>query len=769
MFLTPTSPSAKGLVRLKSITMYTLWLLLLLCIPGSIYSAKIQNFSSVIRVNQTVFFQGKFWQASSGGLFTIDPTSFESKNLSRLLPLGADVHFTALSIDKNNRLWAATQQGYLFVFASATKWSRIDDFAGPAWNITALETWNDYLLVGATQGFSAYHMQGLHAPKNATKFADAPSAEVTGITVHDDTLYVALANTVAMLSLQQNQLQEYNFHFPFIWTLHNDRRPTTTMLVHNDSLHFFTEPATLFNDMVVTAADQNNLLFGSDTLDISTTIPSPITDIYPVGSTGVIVGTQQHYSFIISYPQYELARLDLEGMTFTIVSKIAVSTTSELWMTPKLSFGGSDPLRPTPSYQGVGRIDSTGRFHLYNGMPWGEYGGYDPGFYFIGDNVDFNGIMADPNGTMWFGLSGGNIKQFNPRTDYWTRIWVSGQSSNTFKVLTEDDPWAPWGKCDALAKDSSGKYWFGNWNSFSGGIICYKPKESDTASDPGAPPPDYRRYFPDNDPLFMKNPSAINIDHLGVVCVGSDEGDFIVFRDGGSTIPQQLDILYTASALVTVYDIDSDKNGTHYIASGTGLHTFSYANGSPTFSQNPYLLNGVTAVEVESENVLWVSTASQGVVRLDKRTNLRTSYSRLNGLASNNINDLALDLENGKLWVAHEQGVSSIELPYSSQTITPDHPIKATPNVISLKNSARQQTTITFSQVMPQSQIYIYSTSGKLVEKIAQSGVESGFGISFSWNPSPELAPGTYYATSQALASSAEQKRQKPVKILLLP
>jgi hypothetical protein len=267
------------------------------------------------------------------------------------------------------------------------------------------------------------------------------------------------------------------------------------------------------------------------------------------------------------------------------------------------------------------------------------------------DGNDVRAILPDRYGNVWAATANGVLRKMK-------------NSSNWVPVLDGDTN----GPSFALAEDSSGTIWLGNWD----GLYRYQNGTISKVNGPAGPI------------------SAICTNAGTVYAIGPN--GFWTGNSGGF-------ILQKATIARSVRDVISDGNDGLWIASDVGLYHWSqrktthiyktdalisgYARGLAIDADQNLWIGGlggvtiqnwgkkemelrpadglpsasVTAVRYAPDSSMWVGTQS-GVVRFRRDGSKSLLFSR-RWLMDDQVNDIAFDSE-GTAWIATPKGVSAI-------------------------------------------------------------------------------------------------------------
>jgi PAS domain S-box-containing protein len=138
-------------------------------------------------------------------------------------------------------------------------------------------------------------------------------------------------------------------------------------------------------------------------------------------------------------------------------------------------------------------------------------------------------------------------------------------------------------------------------------------------------------------------------DQQGRIWVGTAEQGLFYWKNGRLTP-------FTDRALrsVIIFAITMDPAGNLWLGTASGLQCYD-----PNFQQKPTppISSQPKALLVDRHGVLWIGTASTGLMRYDH--GVATSFRKQDGLASDRILSLA-ESEDGSLWVGTEEGLSQL-------------------------------------------------------------------------------------------------------------
>jgi ligand-binding sensor domain-containing protein len=723
--------------------------LLLLSVSSSIFAfERFTNYSAAINVNDVAAQGATIWAASSGGLLklgvddTIADLFYDVGNFP-------DLNCTALHPDSLGNLWIGTRRGYVYKRNSAGRHTILDLYATAQpepWDIRCMTTFGHYLIVGSTHGCSIYDTQRKKA-QNATRFGDFNNSIARAVIIYHDTLYVGLDEGFAALCVAGNRLQQVNPYDKSIWQTTRTDSAVSGFIIQGSILKPVFQPTAIIGSQTLVSSGVG---IYADTARICT-VGSSITMIKADTYGNCWIGTKENYLYRLKNQQ--LSPISSGGLTLSDINRVFTDKDGSLWCIPRTKL-------PAPWWLLVNRLVD-GRWQHYGPAIttfFGEYGEHD----------DFHGICQDHKGNMWFGTSGGNVKRFDAVSHEWSMYIVgSGDWEGGFARLLKKNPgdWSPWGKCDAIAQDSSGYLWFGTFLGNTGSMICYDPQflVPDNTN--------YRRFFPKGTDDYYVDVYVINVDRTGRIFVGSDDGKLSIITHTGNPIQDSVKVKRFPETYIKILDITTTENNTTWIATSQGLLRYDPVAGE--LHKIDGFPSTLRCIEAESDTILWFGTESGGLLRYVPVGDTLipselTTITVSDGLVSNNINDINIDRTAGVLWIATSDGLARYELGHSFRPIESNKEMVAFPNPFSLT----RHNGVTFRRIAPGSQVMIYDIRGGLVCNV--SGEKRNIGTSayewvVTWRPAPGVVPGTYFFVASQKDDGSVIPKTSSGKLLVVP
>ncbi|MCL2690426.1 MAG: hypothetical protein FWE57_11360 [Chitinispirillia bacterium] len=696
------------------------------------------------------------YAASSGGLqiHNVKSGSVELISNSKIFP---DPHLTALCRDARGNLWIGSQKGYLYKRTPRGQFRVFSNYKLADWGILCLYTHGDLIVVGSNRGVSLFDPQRGIALRNSANIADFSNPRVNSITVFKDTLFLGCEEGVAFIdSLDIVPLRQRNFYYSGIWKTKETDEPVVSFINTGNSILPQAAPSALFRGRLFTAIDsiryndQNQIAYrgvwlannGSPQIEI--THHGKVTELRNEGDRRLWIGTDDMYYFSFNGDD-DPQQHKIEGLSLRRGTRVTVAPNGNVWVLPVVRFEGV--LCPSWHY-GIYRYDGQ-RWHSYNCHSHGEAFGY------IGDGSAL-GAAIGPDGALWAGTWGGNIKHIDPVKNTVGQLFVGFGDYRDIHYSAHGG--FTWGKVDALASDSSGFLWISVFDHNLGSLICYNPRFHPNSAETDPVKAHYRHFFTEY-PLKTMNISELNVDAQNrIFAFDETQSRLTVFKHNGNPLADSIEVISDYPHIGMVSSIKSAVDGTTYISATTGLRRIRA--GETRLETVDSTLSNITSIAVQGE-VLWLGTRTNGILRYNTVDSSKIWINEDNGLLSNDVRSLAIDTRQGRLWIVTESGVVQLDVGRESK-ISSSEPVFVFPNVFSISRKNQGVDEVTFARLEPRSVVSIYAVNGVLVDKInAQRDPVTPHEWRARWRPKRSLAPGTYFAVVKPSG--------KRVKVILMP
>ena len=685
----------------------------------------ISNYSSPVTVNAFMQWGDTLWAATSGGLVMRNLASGAQEFVGngRIFP---DLHLTALCRDEAGNVWIGSRRGYLYKRSPRGRYTAFSAYKLAGWSITSLYSYDGMIVVGADLGVSLFDPVKGVAVRNATAIAGFSAPNVNVIESSGDTLFLGCGEGAAFLDgLYDAPLARRNFYDPGIWKTKGSG-PVRSFVDVGGGVTAYSKPATLFRGTLYTADTGGRLTWTDEGGAVGTAriiADGGITALYNEGDKRLWIGTEAMYCY--SLGDDSLRQHTIDGYSLKQASRVVVAPNGDLWALPRASY---------PNifwYHGVHRFDGR-RWRLYGSSTHGEDFGY------VGDGGAL-GAAFRRDGSIWVGTSGGNVKHIDPEKNTVGQFIVGYGDFTAVSYMYNGRGENMWGRCDAIAADSSGYLWFSVFDSYFGSLICYDSRYNTVPYEKNPVKARFRRFFTEP-PLKTKNIELLAVRRDGkIFAYGGNR--LAVFSHGGNPLADsvKVDTLYETVGTLSAMDVGPD--GALYTAGTGGIRRI------PSGSLKIETLNDTITVAscmAADDGVLWIGTGNRGVIRYDLSTGEMRRIDETTGLSSNNTVSVAVDAKNGRLWVATDEGVSMVNVGSSGKSAAKP-PLRAVPNVYSASGGTQGASQITFYGLKPKSSVSVYAVNGALTAKVeALRHTDTEWRA--AWSPKKNIAPGTYIA-----------------------
>ncbi|WP_297099940.1 two-component regulator propeller domain-containing protein [uncultured Draconibacterium sp.] len=232
-------------------------------------------------------------------------------------------------------------------------------------------------------------------------------------------------------------------------------------------------------------------------------------------------------------------------------------------------------------------------------------------------NNDVNSVLEDRNGNLWFATNNG-ISFWNTKTRKWKSFYHNKEQHAQVFL--------------ALCQDSFGRIWAG---SYSSGIYIL---DGNTGKE-------LRHLSQENTEGNFAGDFVFNMieDQKGDIWIGGVRGDLIRYNYTNDTYQSFPN--YTIYMIIE-YGPDKLLMGTTY-----GLLLFDKTTGS-----HEVLVEGFVVSDLYlSEDIVWIGTNGNGVIRYNLNNKSTQYYTIDNGLPSNFVN--SIEYAKGYYWIGTELGL----------------------------------------------------------------------------------------------------------------
>jgi len=686
----------------------------------------VSNYASPVTVNAFLQWGDTLWVATSGGL-VMHNLADDTKSFVGSGQIFPDLNLTALCRDEAGNIWIGSRKGYIYKRSPRGQYASFSAYKLAGWSVTSLYAYDGVVVVGADMGVSLFDPVKGVAVRNATAIARFSAPSVNVIEVSGDTLFLGCGEGVAFLDdLSALPLARRNFYDPGIWKTKGSG-PVRSFVDIGGGLAAYSKPTTFFRGTLYAADTGGRLTWAEGNAVHAPRIVSEgaITALYNEGDKRLWIGTEAKYYYSLGDGEPPLRQYTIDGYSLKRASRVVVAPNGDLWALPSASH---------PNifwYHGVHRFDGN-VWRLYGNNTFGEDFGY------VGDYGAF-GAAFWKDGSIWVGTWGGNVKHIDPVKNTVGQFIVGYGDFVSISYLRNGLGENVWGRCDAVAADSSGYIWISVFDSYVGSLICYDPRYDPVPYETNRTKARFRRFFTEL-PLKTTNIDLLAVNGEGrIFAYGGNR--LAVFRHNGNPLADSIrvDTLYEAVGTLKAMDVGQD--GALYMVGSAGVKRIPV--GALTVETVDNTINTATCVAAV-DGVLWIGTGVGGVIRYDLSSKETRRIDETTGLPSNSIASVAVDKKNGRLWVATDEGISMISIGNSGKTAAKP-PLRAVPNLYSASGSAQGASQITFYGLKPKSSVSVYAVNGALTAKV-EARYHTDTEWRAGWTPKRNTVPGTYIA-----------------------
>ena len=693
-----------------------------------------QSYTNTDDIKDIIWHNNQVWCATSGGLMAYQPDTqtFQVWTNSEGL---TDNNVQALGVDFSDRIWIGLENSDINI-VNPTNGTVIvrEDLAGEIFEITAIDTTNQWILVAHDIGLTIYRegegAGGVQVAETVRKFGTFPSEErVSDLVVVDTSIWVSTFYGVARASTSDAPLSP-----PSAWTNYT----ISQGLPQNNVIALTVWQGTVVAGTALGASRFNGQQFEPLGAQLN------IVGLYAAGDSlwawtadglykwngtqwqseggnhpyikGLALDNQARLwaghqnrnstrgslAFFLQGQWSE--RIIRNGISWNKIHSLYVDSFQRLWVTGSSDLEGG-------TLCGLNLLDEAG-WHNWTS----QNALYRSGFFYNQART----IAEDSHGGIWGGSFGGgviNVREivndtliFNSYTYTGApNPWLIGYSGDIYFVLVQD-----------VTSDAIGNLWILNRGAANGNMLVQVPNSY--LADPHPEGPNTWNYFsvtgealdPDQDDLFADNYGRI---WIGGGDINDSPGKIYVLVGDSANYDWTV---FTFETALYVNDMEIDQTGTLWLATRNGIYYAMIPYDLSTFDILPFyggaVGGNVQTIHVDAQNNKWFGT-DRGISVLNAAYTWTHQFPVdegciPGGMVGGNIQKIYSNYANGDVWIATTTGLSLVKTPYRSSG-GPLSTVKVFPNPFHADGSTQLHfKTVDFHRAL------IYSITGKRIRDL---------------------------------------------------
>jgi streptogramin lyase len=615
--------------------------LMLLAFParGDVWSWK--TYSSAAEVTAINRDQQLLWIGSHGGLLAYNP-SLETFKLWTNTEGLASNSVTAITVDPQERIWIGFDTGAIQRFDPENgTWERIDDYLEHP--VSCLTLNGDSLFVGLDIGISLYRISRKEVKETYRHLGAGLQVDlpVLRVLIENDTIWAVTSHGLAHAGLETSNLLD-----PENWNAITELDGTDATQITDIAPYDQTIYVSASSGVFRKEGEEWQRISQIETIDL---------EIHE----NLLLGARVNGVYAWDGQSWTAWSAEIQGITniFSAFSKLWGGTEQGIleYETELSTWTRHVPNSPGSNLISHLTVDETGRLwaasrnngvSLYTGTEWILYNVETFPDMWTNDVVAVN---ADLTGNTWLGTWGKGAIFLRPDGSFEAYRSINGYLSG----ISVDPDYVV---VSHILTDSRGTTWLINREAVNNLPVVAVSHDS------------LWTYYGTGEGITSKYLQHITEDSEGRKWFGSEMHGLYILDDAGTSDYKGDDPavihLTTADGLESneITALAVEKDGGVWIGTPKGLHYYFFGNISRRYG---LASDNITALLIDGANNLWVGT-HVGLSHLSAADFSWTHYTSENsGLVSNDITTLALDSETGILYIGTNQGISSLNTPYS--------------------------------------------------------------------------------------------------------
>jgi len=760
----------------------------LLFFAASVFSVGLEplnilNFRAVNGANALVKQNDTIFIATGGGLAQFRYSDGNFLALHHSHEQFPEISLTALEVDDGG-LWIGSENGYLYYRQRNRRQRIFNDLFMQRSRINQIRSFGDYLVIAHEKGISVFDKKRGAVVSTRRNFTGLANTNATLIATNGTSIYFAVksGNQSAIVSL--NDFQKYlgdprlNDNSPFAAQIPWEIEPVPyteikTLYFDKDGNVLSSDKFMLFNEDYKIESDGNTLykIYNSEKetqeFDFSVIPPSESNINFVKLIDGkVTVGTKYDFAYFVfldgglNFRHFEFPGL----INDRTVSKLFLDSDNSLWVLP--SIDGNKRWHCSDIFVRIMRNGAINR------VSQSDIDGF--GFTNCDGAAIFTGV-AESGSSMFFGLGGNPLRQYDKITNSWGR-WFFNFENSTAELITDGAyRRSNWSKIDNIL-EINGLIYGTLWRRDRPVLFELNPLNSEL------------RFFLNNQRPDLGHPNGL-IKTTGGVLVSFSLNNKLWYLN-----EKNYDVIADTIILSDNPTALHRTGGGNVIVGTTGMPVIlSGGTSSKNVLQIKKLPPEKFAIEAQDivleyseelwsgrenqrqiRNVFWIANNTVGVERvvIDEYISLNGTLdsavydtaqtifalTTANGGINSEVTALAIDGAQNLLWIGGNNGITRLRLPQRNalSSVGIDYVF---PNPFVLSRHT------TLSIPTPQNSfVDIYTVSGKLVKSMNEKSPEFTKTIDgtyiYRWRIPQNLAAGTYIVVVKSLGTSGRTDRK---------
>ena len=683
-----------------------------------------QNYTALKNVSDITIIDNGFWSSATGGAFKYSNQSGEFRTLHKSDGLRGN-SLSSVTTDKYGRIWFGSIEGVIDIYDDNNNSFDVvlDIYNSNQINkkINDLSSSGDTMIVSTDFGVSLIEVNSFLFYDTFFKFGSFSSNTSVNSVLKTDLFYVC---TDAGIAIQKQGAE--NLSAPDSWNVYS----TAQGLPSNKTLK-----AAFYQNNLIAATANGFSQFVNGTWNniISDLNNTGISDFQVTGDSILILSLNNIYLYYdgvlnLLYSSAAAAtKLEFEN-NYGIVS---ASNNGSLYLNTQVSDQYLSPNAPPVNQFPSTSVDASGKFWSASGndVTGVGYYTYDRSFWDFRNRLNTPEL---PSNGIYFTYTSGTTAYLGTWGSGFIEVKSDGSistfnSENTGMQGVDENP--NYLVIPGISKDSRGNLWVLNFGAVDKKNLSVMLTDGE-----------WKHYsVPAENNLYLEYHNNLAIDPYDTKwynCTVTRQGVFY-FNENKTyddLSDDRSDFLTTADGLNTndVRDIVVDKRGDVWVATSLGVNIITNTSGIPSSGSSGLRISSVftlrqqsvNAIAVDPLNQKWIGT-NEGLllVNTDGSRLLASFTAQNSALLSNQIRSISIDDNNGIVYAATDEGLTSFYTPYVKPAESSDE-LFVYPNPYYLNSDNLQ---LTIDGLVADTDIKILTISGELVTEFTSPGGRIAF------------------------------------------